>query len=246
MNMHAIDAVEYITVIPTLFGYGTMRYDAEDGSPSEYGRVDYPTESEALAEAQGWAIADDIPLDKHAMRLARSMLAATHSTHAAPETVAGLMAEVREAVQSVDFDASMDGRELKELLSASAPMRVSACITSDRRTVDAKFDASHWLAAATDEAIETLAAADWSGESADALAYFEEGRGDDSVIAVLAWCGKSMDLPQDMQEGFTVTVNESEAMAWLERHRPMVKAAIDAMPSSNHGCGAASSVGMSP
>lgn len=372
MNMHAIDAVEYITVIPTLFGYGTMRYDAEDGSPSEYGRVDYPTESEALAEAQGWAIADDIPLDKHAMRLARSMLAASHCKQAAPETVAGLMAEVREAAQqggeqdqgdeidangqgirpierpmygrvhaaiaghdwrlvatlaaqstredltqpaggssllariageipvlfqTADYEKAVDALmarsvqtdtdahgltaldvartarnwacfdrllaaqpvpaavvagdrlgafELKQRLGAAASQRVSACITSDRRTVDAKFDASHWLAAASAEAVETLAAADWTGEAAEALAYFEEGRGDDSVIAVLSWCGKSMDLPQDMQEGFTVTVDEAEAMAWLERHRPSVKAVIDAMPSSNRGRGTAASVGLTP
>ncbi len=360
---HALP-VEYVTVVTTLFGYGTMRYDAEDGAPIEYGRVDYRSEGEALAEAQGWAAADDIPLDKHALRLTRAAISAAHTAQSSETLVGELMSDLRDAMQQASEPEPTEGRgndaddirpiersaydrvhaairahdwplvatlasqsSTEDLATPSArpPLlvvianevptlfevdgyakalnamavrcdvsevdsrgltaldvarsarnwacfdrlfaessrpalvqgegdanaspatdaTVTAVIRSDRRTVDATFDASHWLAAASDEAIQSLALSDWTGEPADSLAYFEEGRGEESVIAVLCWCGKSMDLPQDMHEGFTVAVDEGEAMAWLERHRPAVKTAIDALPRSTT-VGASVSGGLSP
>lgn len=246
---HALP-VEYVTVVTTLFGYGTMRYDADDGTPIEYGRVDYGSEGEALAEAQGWAAADDIPLDKHALRLTRAAISAKHTAQSSETLVGELMSDLRDAMQQASEPEPVEdrGSEGDANASPATDAAVTAVICSDRRTVDATFDASHWLAAASDEAIQSLALSDWTGEPADALAYFEEGRGEESVIAVLCWCGKSMDLPQDMHEGFTVTVDEDEAMAWLERHRPAVKAAIDALPRSTtvDARSASASGGLSP
>lgn len=75
MNMQSVQhSQQYIGIQPSLFGFATVLYDVDDGIVV-YGGVEYGTESEAFAEASGWSQADGIPLDCHAQRVARQLMA---------------------------------------------------------------------------------------------------------------------------------------------------------------------------
>ncbi len=64
------DNTTFIGVRSTLFGYAACLYDTDAGA-LQYGAIDYQTEREALAEAEGWSDAECVPLDAHALRLSR-------------------------------------------------------------------------------------------------------------------------------------------------------------------------------
>lgn len=105
-------------------------------------------------------------------------------------------------------------------------LMVEAGIRSDQGSCEEVFDGSFWLRSADCEEIYALAASDWTGENADDIAYFESNRGNAAVMSVLEFCERSMGRPADMQEGFTVRIDEHQAMAWLAQHRPEVASAI--------------------
>jgi hypothetical protein len=100
---------------------------------------------------------------------------------------------------------------------ASPAVRAQA--HSDDRLFEVSFIANEWMADASDEVMLELAAAGWTGcEEADSIALSAEGAGNGNVGALLDYVRRTKDRINPI--GFECSVVESDAMAWLSRHRP--------------------------
>lgn len=55
-------------------GFVARLYDADTNRDLQVSHITYATEREALAEAVGWANADEIPLDGYALKLSRQLV----------------------------------------------------------------------------------------------------------------------------------------------------------------------------
>lgn len=97
---------------------------------------------------------------------------------------------------------------------------VIATIHSDDHRLKAEFDCAPWLAAATDEEIADLWASDWSScRAADRVAL--------DIRPMPPEVNKLFDYCALADEGYEVSVNEDQAIAWLRRNRPAVAAGFD-------------------
>ncbi len=75
------------------------------------------------------------------------------------------------------------------------------------------------MADASDEVLLELAAAGWTGcEEAESVALSAESAGNGDVGALLDYVRGAKDRIKPV--GFECSVIESDAMAWLSRHRP--------------------------
>lgn len=90
---------------------------------------------------------------------------------------------------------------------------IRAEVHSDDYRKKATFDASKWFEEASDEEILALAACDFGGDyPADAVAeWFSDSN--PNVSSVLDWAADHDEC------GFECHVDESQAMAWLKKHR---------------------------
>jgi hypothetical protein len=97
--------------------------------------------------------------------------------------------------------------------------RVPASVHSDDWRFEANFDAAAWMSVANDEAIRALHGIGFRGDyAADEVAlYFEHTNAE--IAAVLEYCRASQAGGRE-GVGFECVVEEEEAMAWLEQHRP--------------------------
>jgi hypothetical protein len=115
--------------------------------------------------------------------------------------------------QSVERQAVLSLRE-----KHSEPI-VSATIHSDDYRLETTFQANRWLSEATDQEIKDLASIDWGGDSAaDEIAYFMEPL-DSDVERVLDYSRIATQVSGDPM-GFEVHVDATEALAWLQAHKP--------------------------
>lgn len=87
---------------------------------------------------------------------------------------------------------------------------VSAETHDDDRLFETPFDASAWFAAASDAEILALAACEWGRDyAADAVALWFDGRHAE-ITAMFSF----------KRSGFECTVDRSDALAWIQQHRP--------------------------
>ncbi len=98
---------------------------------------------------------------------------------------------------------------------------VAAEIHSDDRIYEVTFDARCWFAQATDEQILVLAEEDWgpgyaSDEVGRSMADFDR-----KIAKLFDYLEHLRDVPSKRDEsGFCVTINEDQAMAWLDSQKP--------------------------
>lgn len=96
----------FIGIRRTLFGFAACLYDADAGD-LQYGAIDYQSEREALAEAEGWSDAECVPLDAHALRLSRRGWMKGEAHVVAPSPVE-LTVDVDEGVDDDDRDEPIE------------------------------------------------------------------------------------------------------------------------------------------
>jgi hypothetical protein len=102
---------------------------------------------------------------------------------------------------------------------------ISAEAHSDDRVFEVDFDATPWFATATDEQITELAACGWANDyPADAVVndLIDHGIGEttDDLTHMMAYVTRKKDM------GFECSVEEDEAMAWLDANKPELAATI--------------------
>lgn len=107
---------------------------------------------------------------------------------------------------------------------------VQATLIPDDDLSGVEFNAAHWLAHATAKEIQDLADTGFQrSRAADILAYFAEENGTLEEINNVKNVFSEMADQHDQDEnagGFEVEVDEEQAIAWLEQHRPEVAAII--------------------
>ena len=88
---------------------------------------------------------------------------------------------------------------------------IAAHCHSDCQTVDIEFDAVDWFKQCSASDLKDLIDCDWRGDyPADDVARFFEDSSTAPLFQYVATSG----------EGFECYVNEDDAIAWLEEHRP--------------------------
>lgn len=96
---------------------------------------------------------------------------------------------------------------------------VNAEVHSDDHVEQAEFEATQWFALANDDELRALIKCDFRGDyPADAVAEFFRGK-DDAVDEVFTYLEVSNKGRRDPL-GFECVVDEGEARAWIEKHRP--------------------------
>lgn len=95
---------------------------------------------------------------------------------------------------------------------------VQAEVHNDSHSMTVDFNAAAWFAQACDKDILELSKIGWRGDyAADAVAeYFESSNGD--IAALFSYCRATHNTRR--HEGFECSVNEDDAVKWLETHRP--------------------------
>lgn len=105
---------------------------------------------------------------------------------------------------------------------SSAPVRVSATVSSDDGEVSVDFNAAPWFAQASDDEILGLAAIRWqNGAEADAVAEFFRDNETRDLFDYIGTVNRSR-RRRSVQDplGFEVEVDRDEALGWIARHRP--------------------------
>lgn len=97
---------------------------------------------------------------------------------------------------------------------------VLADLHSDDRMIESTLDIRPFLQDVSVGDIEELHAESWSyAEAADRIAYDLEGKGDPSATRLFNYLGLNPTMGMGEQVGFGVSVEGSEALAWLRENR---------------------------
>lgn len=115
-------------------------------------------------------------------------------------------------------------------LEAKEGFAVPAEVHSDDRIIEVEFDASEWLAQASEQEIMDLAECGWGGEeAADVVAeYFQKKNPDiDKLFDYLHLVKDKKNAP-----GFECHVDEDEAIYWLVNKRPAIGLKLASVPDS--------------
>lgn len=100
-------------------------------------------------------------------------------------------------------------------------MGISAECHSDDRIYEVSFDATPWFEQATDEEIIELAYCGWGGDYAADIVATDLPGDNKELAALFSYLAVIASIPHKRDEkGFEVHVNETEAMVWLDVHRP--------------------------
>lgn len=134
-------------------------------------------------------------------------------------------AKYLEAVANQEGYKSWEALEgtLSKQMVVAAPVAlltpsIQAMAHSDDYVHVIDFDAAAWFAQSTDRQIIALYGCDWSDdEPADVVALHFEAC-NQGIEAMLDYCRATQNLRNSV--GFECSVDEAEAMAWLQVHRP--------------------------
>lgn len=120
-----------------------------------------------------------------------------------------------------DADRAPKAAETKSELDEFEP--VAAEVHSDDREAKATFDAQEWFKQASDDDILNLAREDYQFEAtSDAVAEFMAAK-DEKVKEVMEYVATRNDTLKSQnreQEGFGCSVDEAQAIDWVEKFRP--------------------------
>lgn len=116
----------------------------------------------------------------------------------------------------------------------SPPPTVAAEVHTDHRTLTVRFDATHALGELSGKDLRGIASGEFrSCEAADQIAYQECERGNADVAFLLDFCRVTHRTRQP--QGFEVSLNEGEMLAWLLHHRPHdYSACLDVLDGITH------------
>lgn len=110
---------------------------------------------------------------------------------------------------------------MQKKMSGFIPTLIRAEVFSDDRIYEIKFDAAKWFEQADPSALRDLASCEWGGDyPADNVAEFFINDKNSNVADLFDYLHRLHAHGKIM--GFECYVNEVDALAWLQTHRPEV------------------------